>query len=75
MTPQIIRERTHPSLRLVEASNFPCCIAVFRPTDGTRPLIVVSSDEPPATLRGISRLLLEDEHRRLLSKFLTGRKR
>jgi hypothetical protein len=75
MTPTIVRERTRAGLRMVEASGFPACLVMFRPKDGSRPLVVVSADEPPATLRGMARLVLEDEHRRLLSRFLSDRKR
>jgi hypothetical protein len=73
--PQIVRQRTRPGLRLVEASNFPARIVVARPHDGGQVLAVVSDQEPAATLRGLARLVLRDGERQHLSRFLTDRRR
>jgi hypothetical protein len=75
MTPTIVRERTLEGLRLIEAAGFPPCIMVARDHRGGQVLAVVSADEPAQTLRGMSRLLLEDAHRRHLSRFLSDRRR
>jgi hypothetical protein len=73
--PTITRQRTRPGIRLVEATNLPGILLVLRPHDGGQVLAVVSADEPTQTLRGMARPILEAEHRRHLSRFLSDRKR
>jgi hypothetical protein len=73
--PTITRQRSRPGLRMVEAGNFPACILVARPHDGDHVLVVVSDEVPAAKLRSISRVLLRQEERRHLSRFLSDRRR
>jgi hypothetical protein len=60
---------------MVEATGFPACLLVARPHRGGQVLAVVSADEPAQRLRGLARLLLRDEERRLLSRFLSDRRK
>jgi hypothetical protein len=60
---------------MVEASGFPAVMVVSRPHDGGQVLAVVSDEMPAAKLRSISRLLLREEERRHLGRFLSDRRR
>ena len=73
--PSITRQRTRPGLRMVEATNFPACLVVARSKHGGQVLAVVDQATPAPTLRRLARVLLRDEERRHLSRFLTDRKR
>lgn len=73
--PTICRQRTRPGLRLVEAANFPAALAVARYRGDDQALVVVDQDTPAPMLRGLGRLLLADEHRRHLSRFLSDRRK
>jgi hypothetical protein len=73
--PTITRQRTRPGLRMIEAADLGACLVVFRPRRGGQVLAVVSADEPAQLVRGVARVILEEEHRRHLSRFLTDRRR
>ena len=74
--PTITRERTRPGLRMVEAHNFPAAMLVSRPHDDAQVVIVVVDQATPAPmLRGLARLMLRDQERRHLSRFLDLRRK
>ena len=73
--PTITRQRTRPGLRMMEATDLGACLVVLRPRDGGQVLAVVDQATPAPMLRRLARVLLRDEERRHLSRFLDLRRK